>query len=134
MIQNVLLGVVNLLILDFLVDSLSQQKLATKNTHFTIQVCSKNTDRFTKLNSLSIMKTILPKHSRKKFTLQLYSKLTWKTKICMYVYVYTYIYIYIYIIYIYICIYVYIYICIYIYNVYTCIYIYIYIYIPVNLC
>ena len=41
MIQNVLLGVVNLLILDFLVDSQRQQKLATKITHFTIQVLRK---------------------------------------------------------------------------------------------
>ena len=41
MIQNILLGVANLLILDFLVDSQSQQKLATKVTHSTIQVLRK---------------------------------------------------------------------------------------------
>ena len=41
MIQNVLLGVVNLLILDFLVDFQRQQELATKITHFTIQVLRK---------------------------------------------------------------------------------------------
>ena len=74
MIQNVLLGVVNLLILDFLVDSQSQQKLATKVTHSTIQFCAKNTNHFTKLNSLSIMKNVLPKHSRKKFTLQIFQQ------------------------------------------------------------
>ena len=36
MIQNLLFGVVYLLISDFLVDSQSQQKLATKIFHITI--------------------------------------------------------------------------------------------------
>ena len=42
MIQNILIGVVYLLISDGLIESQSQQKLATNITHSTIQLCSKN--------------------------------------------------------------------------------------------
>ena len=41
MIQNFLFGVVCLLTSDYLAESQSQQKLATKITHFTIQFHSK---------------------------------------------------------------------------------------------
>ena len=53
--------------------SQSQQKLAKKVTHFTIQFRSKNLTHFTKLNSLDIENNMLPQHSQK------LSWLSWKT-------------------------------------------------------
>ena len=49
--------------------SQSQQKLAKKITHFTIQFCSKNLTNFTKLNSIDIEKNMLPQHGQKPFWL-----------------------------------------------------------------
>ena len=43
----------------------SQQKLAKKITHFTTQFHSKNLIYFTNLNSLNIVKNLLPQHSWK---------------------------------------------------------------------
>ena len=45
----------------------SQQKLAKYITHFTIQFCSKNLAHFSNLNSLKIVKNILPQHSQKPY-------------------------------------------------------------------
>ena len=47
--------------------SQSQQKLAKKTTHFTIQFCSKNLTHFTNHNSLDIENNMLPQHSQKPF-------------------------------------------------------------------
>ena len=47
--------------------SQSQQKLAKKITHFTIQFCSKNLSHFTNLNSLDIENNILSQHSQNLF-------------------------------------------------------------------
>ena len=49
--------------------SQSQQKLAKKITHFTIQFRSKSVTHFTNLNSLDIKNKILPQHSQKYFWL-----------------------------------------------------------------
>ena len=49
--------------------SQSQQKLAKKTTHFTIQFCSKNLTHFTNHNSLDIENNMLPQHSQKPFWL-----------------------------------------------------------------
>ena len=43
----------------------SQQKLPKKITYFTRQFRSKNLTHFTNLNSLNIIKNILPQHSQK---------------------------------------------------------------------
>ena len=53
--------------------SQSQQKLAKKITHFTIQFCSKNLSHFTNLNSLDIENNILSQHSQKPFWLYKFS-------------------------------------------------------------
>ena len=45
--------------------SQSQQKLAKKITHFTIQFCSKNLTHFTNLNSFDIENNMLSQHSQK---------------------------------------------------------------------
>ena len=50
--------------------SQSQQKLAKKITHFTIQFFSKNLTRFRNLNSLVIENNMLPQHSQKPFWLK----------------------------------------------------------------
>ena len=47
--------------------SQSQQKLAEKITHFTIQFRSKNLTHFTNLSSLDIGNNIHPQHSQKTF-------------------------------------------------------------------
>ena len=47
--------------------SLSQQKLAKKVTHFTIQFCSKDLTHFTNFGALDIENDMLPKHSQKPF-------------------------------------------------------------------
>ena len=49
--------------------SQSQQKVAKKNTHFTIQLGSKNLTHFTSLNSLDIENNILMQHSQTPFSL-----------------------------------------------------------------
>ena len=49
--------------------SQSQQKLAKKITHFTIQFCSRNVTNFTNINSLDIDNNMLPQHSQKPFSL-----------------------------------------------------------------
>ena len=54
--------------LRFLVEFQRQQTPATNITHFTIQLCSKNTTHFTKVNSLNIMKNILPQDSQKPYS------------------------------------------------------------------
>ena len=53
--------------------SQSQQKLAKKITHFTIQFRSKNLIHFTNLNSLDIENNMLPQHSQKYFWLYKFS-------------------------------------------------------------
>ena len=53
--------------------SQSQQKLAKKITHFTIQFRSKNLIHFTNLNSLEIENNMLPQHSQKPFWLYKFS-------------------------------------------------------------
>ena len=53
--------------------SQSQQKLAKKITHFTIQFRSKNLTHFTNLNSLDIENNMLPQHSQKPFWLYKFS-------------------------------------------------------------
>ena len=53
--------------------SQSQQKLAKKITHFTIQFRSKNLIHFTNLNSLDIENNMLPQHSQKCFWLYKFS-------------------------------------------------------------
>ena len=63
MIQNLLFGVVFPLLLDFLVEFQSQEKLAIRTTHFAIQFRFKNTTHLTNLNSLSIQQK---KYSRSK--------------------------------------------------------------------
>ena len=52
--QNLLFGVVYLLISDFLVESQIQQKQATKLTHFTIQFWAKNFILQTSYHSASL--------------------------------------------------------------------------------
>ena len=47
--------------------SQSEQKLAEKITHFTIQFSSKNLPHFMNLNSLDIENNMLPQHSQKPF-------------------------------------------------------------------
>ena len=65
MIKNLIFGVY-LLISDFLVESLNaKEKLAKKITPFTIKLRSKNLLHFTNVNSLNIIKNILPQHSQK---------------------------------------------------------------------
>ena len=54
--------------------SQSQQNLAKKITHFTIQFHPKNLTHFTNMNSLKISKNILPKHSQKPNSLQKFSR------------------------------------------------------------
>ena len=88
MIQNFLFGVgfetlpenlklidkhVYLLISDILVKFQSQRKLATIITHFTIQFYLKNTARFMNVNSLNIMKNIIPQHNQKPYSLYKFS-------------------------------------------------------------
>ena len=68
MIQNLLFGVVYLLILDFLGESQSQEKIAIRMNHFTIQFRSKNTTHFTNLNSLSIQQKIYSRSKVKNLT------------------------------------------------------------------
>ena len=51
----------------------SQQKLAEKITHFTIQFCSKNLTHFIKLNSLDIWKYMFRQDSQKPFSLYKFS-------------------------------------------------------------
>ena len=53
--------------------SQSQQKLAKKITHFTIQFCSKNLTHFTNLNSLDIENNMLPQRGQKIFWLYKFS-------------------------------------------------------------
>ena len=53
--------------------SQSQQKLAKKITHFTIQFRSKNLTHFTNLNSLDIENNMLLQHSQKPFWLYKFS-------------------------------------------------------------
>ena len=53
--------------------SQSQQKLAKKITHFTIQFRSKNLTHFTNLNSLDIENNMLSQHSQKPFWLYKFS-------------------------------------------------------------
>ena len=53
--------------------SQSQQKLAKKITHFTIQFRSKTLTSFTNLNSHDIENNMLPKHSQKTFSLYKFS-------------------------------------------------------------
>ena len=53
--------------------SQSQQKLAKKITHFTIQFRSKNLTHFTNLNSFEIENNMLPKHSQKTFSVYKFS-------------------------------------------------------------
>ena len=53
--------------------SQSQQKLAKKITHFTIQFRSKNLNHFTNLNLLDIENNILLQHSQKSFSLYKFS-------------------------------------------------------------
>ena len=53
--------------------SQSQQKLARKITHFTIQFYSKNLTHFTNLNSLDIENNMLPQHDQKPFWLYKFS-------------------------------------------------------------
>ena len=53
--------------------SQSQQKLAKKITHFTIQFRSKNLTHFTNLNSFEIENNMLPKHSQKAFSVYKFS-------------------------------------------------------------
>ena len=50
--------------------SQSQQKLAKKITHFTIQFRSKNLTHFTNLNSVDVENNMLPQHSQKPFWLK----------------------------------------------------------------
>ena len=53
----------------------SQQKLAKKITHFTIQFRSKNLTHFTNLNSFEIENNMLPNHSQKAFSVyKIFSK------------------------------------------------------------
>ena len=68
MIQNLLFGVVFPLLLDFLVESQSQEKLAIRTTHFTIQFRCKNTTHLTNLNSLSIQQKKYSRIKVKNFT------------------------------------------------------------------
>ena len=51
----------------------SQQKLAKKITHFTIQFRSKNLTHFTNLNSFEIENNMLPKHNQKTFSVYKFS-------------------------------------------------------------
>ena len=51
----------------------SQQKLAKKTTHFTIQFCSKKPTHLTNLNSFDIENNMLPKHSQKPCSLYKFS-------------------------------------------------------------
>ena len=51
----------------------SQQKLAKKITHFTIQFSWKNLTHFTNINSLNVVKNILPQHSQKSYWLYKFS-------------------------------------------------------------
>ena len=53
--------------------SQSQQKLAKKISHFTIQFCSKRFIRFTNHNSFHIENGMLPQHSQKPFWLYKFS-------------------------------------------------------------
>ena len=53
--------------------SQSQQKLAKKITHFTIQFRSKNLTHFTNLNSFEIENNMLPKHNQKTFSVYKFS-------------------------------------------------------------
>ena len=53
--------------------SQTQQKLAKAISHFTIQFCSKNFAHFTKLNSLNIVKNILPQQREKPYSLHKFS-------------------------------------------------------------
>ena len=54
-------------------NSQSQQKLAKKITHFTIQFCSKNLTHFTNLNSFDIENNMLSQHSQKPLWLYKFS-------------------------------------------------------------
>ena len=51
----------------------NQQKLAKQVTHFTIKFRSKNLAHFTNLNSLNIIKNILPRHSQNPYSLYKFS-------------------------------------------------------------
>ena len=53
--------------------SQSQQQLAKKITHFTIQFRSKHLTHFANLNSLDIENNMLPQHSQKPFWLYKFS-------------------------------------------------------------
>ena len=52
--------------------SQSQQKLAKKISHFTIQFRSKNLTHFMNLNSLDVENNMLPQHSQKPFWLKIF--------------------------------------------------------------
>ena len=54
--------------------SQSQQKLAKKITRFTIQFCSKTLAYFTSLNPLNTVRSILPEHSQKPYSLYKFSR------------------------------------------------------------
>ena len=53
--------------------SQSQQRLAKKIAHFTIQLRSKNLTHFTQFNSLDIENNMLPKHRQKSLSLWKFS-------------------------------------------------------------
>ena len=73
MMQNIFFGVVYLLISYILVESQTQQKLATKFTHITIQFHSKKLNT-SNLNSFSIIKNILLQHCQKSYSLYRFSR------------------------------------------------------------
>ena len=54
--------------------SQSQQKLAKKITHFTIQFRTKNFTHFTNLNSLDVENDVLPHQSKTFLTLQVFQQ------------------------------------------------------------
>ena len=53
--------------------SQSQQKLAKRITHFTMQFPSENPTYFTNFDTVNIMKNLLPQHSQKSFSLYKFS-------------------------------------------------------------
>ena len=80
-----------LLILDFLAESLKANKTSKKRPNFKIQIGSKNLTYFKNLNSLNIMKNILPQHNQKHVSSwchcileALHSRSTWKLNVCIF--------------------------------------------------